>query len=186
MLGMPTPEKTSLAEIVRVARDILEVRSLTGLTMQAVAEQVGVRSPSLYKRVEGRDGLIRLVAEATLTELTERLRAATSLEDLAGRFRAFGHECPAAFQLVATPGPGVPVARHEFGAAASEPVLRWTGSIAGEAQALEAARTFTAWGVGFVSMELNHGFNLGGDVDQAWEFGVSAILAGIGSHHPRL
>ena len=68
-LNMPTPERTSVDEIVSAARDLLEKDGLAGLTMQAVAHRVGVRAPSLYKRVQSRDRLIQLVAEATLTEL---------------------------------------------------------------------------------------------------------------------
>ncbi|MDF2575814.1 MAG: TetR family transcriptional regulator, partial [Agromyces sp.] len=47
---MPTPERTTLAEIVRAGRDQLESGGPDGLTMQAVALRVGVRAPSLYKR----------------------------------------------------------------------------------------------------------------------------------------
>ena len=38
---MPTPDRTSLDEIVDAARDILEHDGLAGLTMQAVAQRVG-------------------------------------------------------------------------------------------------------------------------------------------------
>ena len=54
---MPTPERTSYAEIVAAGRDILEESGPTGLTMQSVAQRVGVRAPSLYKRVRDRDAL---------------------------------------------------------------------------------------------------------------------------------
>ena len=64
---MPTPDRTSLADIVAAARQILESEGLAGLTMQAVAQRVGVRAPSLYKRVRNRDDLIRLVTEAPCT-----------------------------------------------------------------------------------------------------------------------
>lgn len=176
---MPTPERTSLAAIVLAARDILERNGLTGLTMQSVAHRVGVRAPSLYKRVNGRDDLIRLTAEATLSDLAVRLDSASSALELADKFREFGHERPAAFQLVVTPGAGVPVARPEFWAAASESVLEITQTLAGTERSLEAARTLTAWASGFISMELNGGFNLGGNVEQAWQFGVTSILEAI-------
>jgi AcrR family transcriptional regulator len=176
---MPTPDRTSLDAIVQAARDLLEHDGLAGLTMQAVAHRVGVRAPSLYKRVESRDQLIQLVAEATLSDLAGRLDATASPRELANAFRAFGHEHPAAFQLVMTPGPGIPVARLEFGVRASEAILRLGGRLAGEKNALEAARTLTAWAAGFVSMELNGGFNLGGDVEDAWEFGVTRIVEAI-------
>lgn len=176
---MPTPDRTSLDAIVRAASDLLEHDGLAGLTMQAVAHRVGVRTPSLYKRVQSRNQLIQLVAEATLTEVAERMNAHTDPVQLANTLRAFGHERPAAFQLVMTPGAGVPVAGLEFGAAASAAVVRVAGELAGEDDALEAARLLTAWATGFISMELNGGFNLGGDVDRAWDFGVTRIVAAI-------
>ena len=61
---MPTPPRTSLPEIVAAGRSILEADGLGGLTMQRVAEEVGVRSPSLYKRVRSRGDLIRLIADS--------------------------------------------------------------------------------------------------------------------------
>jgi AcrR family transcriptional regulator len=177
--GMPTPDRTSLDAIVLAARDLLEDDGLPGVTMQAVAVRVGVRAPSLYKRVTNRDELIRHIAEATLTDLARRLEREDTAHGLANAFRAFGHERPAAFQLVMTPGPGIAVPRPEFGATASEPILRLARSLAGAADALEAARTLTAWAAGFVSMELNGGFNLGGDVDRAWTFGLDHIVRAI-------
>ena len=176
---MPTPDRTSLEAIVSAARDILEHDGLAGLTMNAVAKRVGVQPPSLYKRVDGRDRLIQLVAEATLTGLATRLEGKTDAAQIANAFRAFGHERPAAFQLVMTPGAGTPVAGPEFGRAASEPILRLAAELAGETNSLEAARLFTAWAAGFVSMELNDGFKLGGDVEEAWRYGITKIVEAI-------
>jgi AcrR family transcriptional regulator len=182
---MPTPDRTTLASIVSAACDLLEKDGLAGLTMQAVAGRVGVRAPSLYKRVQSRDQLIQLVAEATLTELARRLDASSSVLKIANSFRAFGMERPAAFLLIMMPGPGVPVSRNEFGAAASKPILRLARELAGDEHALEAARTLTAWAAGFISMELNSGFRLGGDIDDAWEFGVARIIEAITSSRSR-
>jgi len=177
--NMPTPDRTSLDAIVLAACDLLEREGLAGLTMSVVAHRVGVRAPSLYKRVRGRDQLIQLVAEATLTELAARLENESRPVQIANVFRAFGRERPAAFQLVMAPGAGTPVAAAEFGAAASEAVLRMAGTLAGEENALAAARTFTAWAAGFISMELNGGFKLGGDIEEAWVFGVTNIVRAI-------
>jgi AcrR family transcriptional regulator len=176
---MPTPDRTSLDAIVAAACDLLEKEGLSGLTMQAVADRVGVRAPSLYKRVQSRDKLIQLVAEATLTEFAGRLDSSASLIEIANSFRALGRERPVAFQLVMMPGAGIPVADKEFGAAATEPILRVARELAGDDQALEAARTLTAWAAGFISMELNGGFRLGGNVDDAWQFGLTKIIDAI-------
>ncbi|WP_286346460.1 TetR/AcrR family transcriptional regulator [Frondihabitans sucicola] len=178
---MPTPDRTSLDAIVLAARDLLETEGLSGMTMNAVAARVGVRAPSLYKRVESREKLIQLVAEATMTEFASRLDGATTVAELANGFRDFGHERPAAFQLVMTPAPGVPSIRLEFAIRATEAVLRVTSALAGPEHGLEAARTLTAWVAGFVSMELSGSFKLGGDVQSAWDFGLAAITAAIRS-----
>jgi AcrR family transcriptional regulator len=176
---VPTPDRTSLDAIVRAARDILEADGVAGLTMQSVAERVGVRAPSLYKRVRNRDELIRLVAESTLTDIAAQMNAAPTPVLLLNTFRAFGLERPAAFRLVMTPGAGTPVADAEFAAGVSEGILRFARQLAGEEHALEAARTLTAWATGFISMELNGAFQLGGDIDDAWAFGVARIVEAI-------
>lgn len=176
---MPTPDRTSLDAIVLAARDLLEQDGLAALTMNAVALRVGVRAPSLYKRVAGRDRLIQLVAEATLTELANRLGVGRGVADIANVFRAFGQERPAAFQLVLTPAAGTPIADARFRVAATEPIIQAAGALAGEEHGLEAARLVVAWATGFISMELNGAFQMGGDVNAAWHFGLSRIVDGI-------
>ena len=176
---MPTPERTSLDAIVLAASSLLEESGLAGVTMQAVAERVGVRAPSLYKRVDGRERLIQLVAEAALTEVARRTEHASTVAELADTLRTFGHERPAAFQLVMTPGTGTPVAGPGYGPAASAGLVRVARELAGERDGLDAARTLTAWATGFITMELNGSFQLGGDVDTAWRFGLDRLVTAM-------
>jgi AcrR family transcriptional regulator len=166
---VPTPDRTSLDEIVLAARELLEQDSLT---MQAVADRVGVQAPSLYKRVRSRDELVRMVAEATLAELA---LLDGDLRSIAQAYRDLAHERPAAFRLLFS---GVTVSPSLL-AAASEPILRASSALAGPDHALVAARTVTAWANGFISMELAGGFNLGGSVDEAWEFGLARLIDAI-------
>lgn len=180
---MPTPERTSLDEIVRAGRDLLESGGLEGLTMQAVAQRVGVRAPSLYKRVRNRDELVALIADATLRDLGARVDAAAvglddepraALRRIARAARDFARTRPAGFRLVFAPGADLPLDAESL-AAAGAPVLRVAARLAGEERALDAARTFTAWANGFVSMELAGAFRLGGDVERAFEFGLDRL-----------
>ncbi|MET8045734.1 TetR/AcrR family transcriptional regulator [Micromonospora sp. NPDC005215] len=179
---MPTPDRTSLEAIVHAGQDILESAGLSGLTMQAVADRVGVRAPSLYKRVHNREDLVRLITEATIRDLGERLAtigAGTDprrdLAELARAYRAFARARPKGYQLIFAPGPGLAGTSTEALTHAVEPVLRVAGNLAGEHHALDAARTLTAWANGFISMELAGAFKLGGDIDQAYEFGIARL-----------
>ncbi|GAA4376631.1 TetR/AcrR family transcriptional regulator [Agromyces bauzanensis] len=182
---MPTPERTSLDEIVGAGRDLLESGGLDGLTMQAVAHRVGVRAPSLYKRVRNRNELIALIAHATVRELGARVDAAAgdpdgdprpALRRVARAARDFAHERPAGFRLVFTPG-AEPRLDTDALEASIAPVLRLASGLAGEEHALDATRTFTAWLTGFVSMELAGAFRLGGDVERAFEFGLARLTS---------
>ena len=185
---MPTPERTSLDAIIGAGRDLLEADGVEGLTMQAVADRVGVRAPSLYKRVRNRDELIARIAEATLQELSERLDDAADptpgadpgaeLARFARAVRAFAHERPAGFRLIFAPGAELRLSDVAL-ADASGAVLRVAGELAGDEHRLDAARTITAWANGFVSMELAGAFRLGGDVDRAFEYGIAGLTVAL-------
>ena len=183
---VPTPERTSLPAIVAAGRQILEADGLDAVTMAAVAARVGVRAPSLYKRVRNRDELIRLVAEAAIGELRDSLAAAdhggdprTRLGELARALRAYARSRPAGYRLVFLPraeGVEVPRALLE---ATSAPLFAVVAELAGPASALVAARTVTAWVTGFISMELNGAFRLGGEVDAAFDYGIARLADAV-------
>jgi len=186
---MPTPDRTSLDAIVVAGRALLESEGLSGLSMQAVADRVGVRAPSLYKRVRSRDDLIRLIAEATVAELASRLDAAAvaaqaadpveRLTLLARAVRSFARASPAAYRLLFSPPSEESGASPESIARSASAVLAVAAELAGPDDALDAARTVTAWTTGFIGMELAGGFRLGGDVDRAYEYGITRIAAAL-------
>ena len=174
---MPTPGRTSLPEIVAAGALILETQGAAGLTMQAVADRVGVRAPSLYKHVRDRDALLALVATATSDELARRLAGAgESLETIAHTYRAFAHERPEGFRLLLSADAEVEV---EALARASAPVLRVAGELVGRDDALEAARLVTAWATGFIHMELAGAFRLQGDLESAFEYGLARLSVAL-------
>ena len=172
---MPAPDRTSLAEIVAAGCAVLEAEGPSRLTMHAVAQQVGVRAPSLYKRVRDRDALLGLVAAATMEELTQRLAMTdATVAGLASTYRAFAHERPEGFRLILSAG-----ADAESLARVSAPVLRIAEELVGSAEALAAARLITAWATGFITMELAGAFRLTGDLEHAFEFGVARLSVAL-------
>jgi AcrR family transcriptional regulator len=174
---MPTPERTSLAEIVAAAADLLETGGPAAITMQAVAVRVGVKAPSLYKRVRDREALVALVMASAADDLLAAMSTAgRTLADIARGARRFAHERPQSFRLLFSSE-----ADSDILARTSEPLLQAARSSVGEADHLEAARLITAWLVGFLTMELAGAFRLGGDLDTAFEYGLSRILAGLRS-----
>lgn len=183
---MPTPARTSLEEIVLTGRAVIESDGLGGLTMQRVAEAVGVKPPSLYKRVRNRHDLVRLVVEDIARDLTDTLDGAATTGDprqdlraMADALRSFAHAQPGAYALLFAqlPEESRPDQQHLAGTAAA--VVRVARVLAGPDQALEAARTIVAWAHGFISMELAGAFRLGGDVDRAYAFGIERIASAL-------
>lgn len=179
---MPAPAQTSNEQIVTAARALLERDGPSGLTMAGVAAAVGVRAPSLYKRVRDRDHLLRLVLDGVAAEMATELAAAPEAEDpvdalhrMAGVYRRFAHANPVSYSLLIGPSPGSGDRAHR----SSDAVLAVMTAIVGPDDALLAARTVTAWAHGFISMELSGAFQLGGDLEAAWTYGIHAIVSGL-------
>jgi AcrR family transcriptional regulator len=181
---MPAPARTSTDAVVAAARDLVESEGLDALTMQAVAARVGVRAPSLYKRVASRDALLAMVADQAAMELGARLEEvvgsadpADDLRSIAAAFRDFARRNPATYPLLFDPRlSGVSAEARDRSA---DVVRRVAGRLAGEHDELAASRMVVAWANGFVTMELAGAFQLGGDVDEAWAYGVDALVAGL-------
>ncbi|HEX3758764.1 MAG TPA: TetR/AcrR family transcriptional regulator [Kofleriaceae bacterium] len=183
---MPARSKTSDAEIVRAALELLESRGAEGFSMADLAGAVGVRAPSLYGRFADRATLIDAVEVEQWCELGRRLHAAATgrgalavLTRQARAYRAFAKANPAAYALMFR----IDADRSEAGqaarAAAVAASLPAFAALVGSHAALPAARVLTPFLHGFVSMELAGAFRLGGGVDAAFEHGVATILRGL-------
>jgi AcrR family transcriptional regulator len=181
---MPAPARTSTEAVVAAARALLERDGLEALTMQGVARAVGVRAPSLYKRVASRDALVGLIVESAALELADEVDGviegddpAHDLRALAVAFRDFAHRNPATYPLLFAPRKAdTSVAVRDRAVAA---VRRVAGRLAGAEHELSASRMVVAWANGFVSMELAGAFQLGGDVDEAWSFGLDGLVRAL-------
>lgn len=181
---MPAHAQTSTAAIVAAGRRLLEDRGTDALTMRDVAAAVGVRTPSLYKRVRGRSDLFALILDDVADELTIVLDAAASSGDpvmdvraMAAAYRGFAHSNPVAYSLLFAPQAMSDATARSVRSSAT--LLRVVAELAGQRDALPAARTIVAWAHGFITMELAGAFRLGGDIEQAWDFGLDRVLSAV-------
>ncbi|HEY4013784.1 MAG TPA: TetR/AcrR family transcriptional regulator [Polyangiaceae bacterium] len=185
---MPSPPKTTDAEIVAAARKLVERRGRHGFSMKDVADAVGVRAPSLYGRFADRASLLAAVEIELWRGLGRALARAPvtgdptqTLAAQARAYRAFAKGHPQGYALIFD----AEAERTEEGAraraAALAPTVPSFVALVGEKAALGAARVLTPFLHGFVSMELAGAFRLGGGLDDAFERGVTTILAGLQS-----
>jgi AcrR family transcriptional regulator len=175
-----SPEPSArLTEIVGAARELLESQGPGGLTMRALAEQLGMRAPSLYKHVADKDELeALLIAEAlreqgaetheALDDLPARSSRKTKLAALARAYRAWALSHPHLYRLVT--GGVLPRERLPDGleAWAAQPVVVAAGTEA-------RARATWAFAHGMTILELDGRFPPGADLDAAWREGIAAF-----------
>jgi len=178
---MAPPAKTSRAEIVAAARAIIAERGVAALSLQQVAAAVGVQAPSLYKRFDDRAALLAAVHDALLEELAGVLAAQTlarpaqALAAMGRAYRAFAHRLDRLYPLLFASG-GTP---SPAALAALAPLMTTLDTLVGRAHSLPAARTLTAFLHGFVTMELNASFQMAGSVEDAFDFGLTAVIRGV-------
>src|SRR6478752_9502790 len=102
----PARARTSRPDIVAVGRELLEAGGLDAVTMQAIADRVGIRAPSLYKRFSDRGDLISAIGASVLADLGEELVPFIDLEPAAGvravaeAFRRFALDHPRSYELI--------------------------------------------------------------------------------------
>lgn len=118
---MPTPRERAraqtMADILRLGREHLATHGAAGLSLRAVARDLGVVSSAVYRYVPSRDDLLTLLVVDAYTDLGDAVAAAEAAvprEDLVGRWRAaaaavreWGVAEPSRYGLVfGTPVPG--------------------------------------------------------------------------------
>ena len=170
---MADPLSSRAREIVAVAREVLEREGPGALTMRRIAEVLGIRAPSLYKHVPGKEALEVAIVIAGFEEAAAAFEAATdgAAEPLAAfvtAYRAFARAHPHLYRLMTDrplPRAHLPPGLEERTAA---PLHRATGS---------PARARAAWAFihGMVLLELTERFPDDGMTEQAWQAGIAAM-----------
>jgi AcrR family transcriptional regulator len=156
-------------EILVVAERLLTAEGLPALTMRRVADEMGIRAPSLYKHVRSKEDIEAGLQERALVSMAKALAPTRDLAALAAAYRSWALSHPQLYTL-ATNGP---LHRDRLSpgveAAAAAPVVAAVGGDEHRARALWALAH------GLVTLELAGRFPPGADLDRTWATAVAAF-----------
>lgn len=184
---MPRGRLTA-ADVVRAGAELADEAGYHDLAMGTLAQRLGVRTPSLYKHVDGLDDLRRRIAVLAVTELGEACRAAiqgkAGPDALAAFARAFGAYVTAhPGRYTATVGAEVPGPGDELYDASARvlesmaAILRGYGVAEGEMT--HALRTLRSLFHGFAALQAANGFQWSGDADESFDWMIGFIGRGL-------
>jgi AcrR family transcriptional regulator len=160
-------------EVVAVGRRVLEQEGADALTMRRVADELGIRAPSLYKHLPHKAALEAAIIAVGFEEAAAAFEAAVdgpgdSLTAFVVAYRTFASAHPHLYRLMTErplPRELLPAGLEERAAA---PLLRAVGS---------PARARAAWAFlhGMTILELDDRFPSGAATEPAWQEGIAAF-----------
>jgi AcrR family transcriptional regulator len=174
-------------QVVDEAARIADAEGLEAVTLARVAESLGVRAPSLYNHVDGRAGLIRLLALRGLGELADAIRDAAvgraggdAIRAIAHAYRRYVVEHPGLYvTTVRAPDPD-DAERLAAAARSVDVVLAVLGAwgLTGD-DAVHEVRLIRSALHGFATIEAAGGFGMPLDLDESFERLIAMMLTGI-------
>ena len=175
--------------VIEEAERLADEVGLPQMTLAALAGRLGVRQPSLYKHIEGMDGLVRSISVRAKNELAYVLaRAAVgreradALTAIANAYRGWALKHPGRYAAAqSAPAPG----DTEDQAASLAVVQVATDILAGyklgDDDAIDATRALRSALHGFITLESSGGFGLPVDIDRSFERLVNGIATAFSS-----
>lgn len=156
-------------EILDVAERLLAAEGPEAVTMRRVADEMGIRAPSLYKHVRNKDDIEAGLQERALVSMAQALRSVGDLASLAAAYRGWALQHPSLYRLATS----VPLHRDRLSpgveTAAAAPVVAAAGGDEHRARALWALAH------GMVMLELAGRFPADADLDQTWVAALSVF-----------
>ncbi|MER6674019.1 TetR/AcrR family transcriptional regulator [Streptomyces sp. NPDC000983] len=174
--------RLSRERVLASALELVDREGLSALSMRRLGGELGVEAMALYRYAAGKEALLDGLVEALYLELAERLAAAP---DDTSDWRAGLHRIalvsyevclahPHAVPLLATRMLAVPLARRPLAVLKDHErvlgLLREAGL--DEARSTAAFRAYTAWLLGYVSVELRAMVDNPEETDPAFRLGL--------------
>lgn len=183
---MPRAGLTTAAVIERAAQ-LLDEHPFAPLSIGALAEHLGVRTPSLYKHVDGLAGLKRGVtirAKASLGHAMGQAAIGLSREEaiigMSSAYRHWALEHPGQYALTVR----APLTGDEQDQEVSTSMLEVIFTVlAGyglrDDDAVDATRFFRSALHGFVALETGHGFEMPIDLERSFARLVESVVTAL-------
>jgi AcrR family transcriptional regulator len=177
------PLSVRAQEVVAVGRRVLEAEGPDALTMRRIADELGIRAPSLYKHLPHKGALESAIVADGFAEAAAAFEAAVDgagdpLTAFVTAYRAFVSAHPHLYRLMTTR----PLLRELLPAGlearAAAPLLRAVGG---------PARARAAWAFlhGMSILELDGRFPADATTEPAWQEGIAAFRA-VTRHESRV
>lgn len=168
--------------IARAAATIVDRDGRSSLTLARVADELGVRPPSLYNHVDGLDGLERLVALDGLEQLVDEARGALvgrsgrdGLRSMARVYRGFARAHPGVYPLTQIARPGDDDYQRRARRLLDDLLALLSGFGIPDDELIHAARAVRSALHGFAMLEVQEGFGLDTDIDESFEWLIGSL-----------
>ena len=187
---MPSKKRLTRSDVIEAAVEILNAEGSNSLTLNRLADELGIRTPSLYNHVEGLPGLHRELAVLNAKQLADRLSEAAIgkggpelFMDVAQAFRSYVKENPGLYMATlrasgAQEKPDPNLTREEERTLKVALAVMSSLGLRGDA-AIHAVRAFRSMVHGFATLEVAGGFGLPQDCDESFRRLVGALAAGF-------
>ena len=176
------------AVVTRAGANLADDVGFARLSMSSVAEQLGVRTPSLYKHVASQADLAHRIAVLAADELGDAVGAAIqgragvdALTAAAQALRTYVLEHPGRYAALNSARPAGP--EDPFLAASQRAMSPLSAVLRGydlpPAQEIHALRMLRSMLHGYVTLQVSSGFQLDTDVDDSFSWMVDFIDHGL-------
>jgi len=176
--------------VVQAAVDLINIEGSDALSLNRLAEKLGIQTPSLYNHVDGLPGLQRELAVMNARLLADRLGEAAIgksgpelFMNVAQAFRNYVKEYPGLYMSTLRSS-GNQLVRDEDLIREEERALRIglavmaSLGLQGE-DGIHALRAFRSMVHGFATLEVAGGFGMPQDCDESFQRLVEALVTGL-------
>ena len=176
--------------VVQAAAEVLNSEGLDALSLNRLAEKLGIRTPSLYNHVDGLPGLMRELSILNARNLAERLSDAAIgrsgpelVMAVMQAYRAYIKERTGLYlstlRVSGMQDDPVPELQHEEARSLKVAMAVMASfGLQGE-EAIHAVRALRSLVHGFTTLEVSGGFGMPLDLDESFARLVNLFIAGL-------